>query len=169
MMQVAVRPPSRPSSRAKVVQEMPSPRPASRASASSSYYETGSDHFELSRSPSLSSEASFGKPRRLVVQEKPPATVSMVRRPSIEDRKRSRAEAMPPRPASRASTNSSYYETGIRNFSLRRSPSLSSTSTLNSEVHPLNKPTTAANLKGKCPHCHIHSWLPHSPHCPRKK
>ena len=104
---------------------------------------------------------------RQVVRERAPPMVSMARRDSSWERPlqpprplsragaRSRAAEVvqPPRPASRASTSAQYYE-------ISRSPSTVSTS----EAAPSSSP-----LKGKCPHCHIHSWLPHSPQCPRRK
>ena len=61
---------------------------------------------------------------------------------------------------------------------LSRSPSeTSTTSTIMSDMSSVssrdcqsNNPKNTDPYKaGKCPHCYIHSWLPHSPQCPRKK
>ena len=57
-------------------------------------------------------------------------------------------------------------------FELSRSPSLTSTATGISEItissSNNNSPASGSKV-GKCPHCNIHSWLPHSPNCPKKK
>jgi len=147
---------------------------------------------------------------RQSVEERPPPFVAMARRPSWEDRvqrqpptrpmsraagsrpTKAQAPVQPPRPASRASASSAYYE-GTRprgGFELSRSPSATSTSTIMSDVSDMSgfssvslssrfqrpdpisasgRDTGSSGLKGKCPHCYIHSWLPHSPQCPRKK
>jgi hypothetical protein len=76
------------------------------------------------------------------------------------------AVRQPPRPASRASASAAYYE-GRRGHDLSRSPSATSTSTMASEMSSTSSKDTG--FKGRCPHCYIHSWLPHSPLCPKKK
>ena len=88
----------------------------------------------------------------------------------------------PPRPASRAAGggSSAYFDDlgGRRGYELSRSPSeTSTTSTIMSDMSSVssrdrqsNNPKNTDPYKaGKCPHCYIHSWLPHSPQCPRKK
>jgi hypothetical protein len=77
----------------------------------------------------------------------------------------------PQRPASRAGTNSQAFEVYSRpdRFDLgrpSRSPSLTSTTTMESmaSISPNSLKKT-----GRCPHCKIHSWLPHSLGCPKKK
>ena len=89
--------------------------------------------------------------------------------------------SQPPRPASRASGGgSNYYEGRRLGYELSRSPSeISTTSTIMSDMSSVSSanyhdrestPTKNDNsFKGKCPHCYIHSWLPHSPSCPKKK
>ena len=86
-----------------------------------------------------------------------------------------------PRPASRASGggSSAYFDDlgGRRGYELSRSPSeTSTTSTIMSDMSSVSSRDRQSNPKntdpykaGKCPHCYIHSWLPHSPQCPRKK
>merc|ERR1712223_151527 len=55
-------------------------------------------------------------------------------------------------------------------FELSRSPSLTSTATGISEITISSSTNNSPGAKvGKCPHCNIHSWLPHSPNCPKKK
>ena len=55
-------------------------------------------------------------------------------------------------------------------FELSRSPSLTSTATGISEITISSSTNNSPGSKvGKCPHCNIHSWLPHSPNCPKKK
>jgi hypothetical protein len=90
--------------------------------------------------------------------------------------------SQPPRPASRAAGggSSAYFDDlgGRRGYELSRSPSeTSTTSTIMSDMSSVssrdrqsNNPKNTDPYKaGKCPHCYIHSWLPHSPQCPRKK
>ncbi len=85
----------------------------------------------------------------------------------------------PKRPASRAGTNSNANEYGPRITRLSRqapqpplpqeisrSPSL--TSTVSSMVSS-PEAISASPSSGKCPHCKINRWLPHSPSCPNKK
>ena len=89
--------------------------------------------------------------------------------------------SQPPRPASRAAGggSSAYFDDlgGRRGYELSRSPSeTSTTSTIMSDMSSVSSRDRQSNPKntdpykaGKCPHCYIHSWLPHSPQCPRKK
>jgi hypothetical protein len=90
--------------------------------------------------------------------------------------------SQPPRPASRAAGggSSAHFDDlgGRRGYELSRSPSeTSTTSTIMSDMSSVssrdrqsNNPKNTDPYKaGKCPHCYIHSWLPHSPQCPRKK
>ena len=89
--------------------------------------------------------------------------------------------SQPPRPASRAAGggSSAYFDDlgGRRGYELSRSPSeTSTTSTIMSDMSSVSsrdRQSTPKNTDpykaGKCPHCYIHSWLPHSPQCPRKK
>ena len=87
--------------------------------------------------------------------------------------------SQPPRPASRAAGggSSAYFDDlgGRRGYELSRSPSeTSTTSTIMSDMSSVSSsrqstPKNADYKAGKCPHCYIHSWLPHSPQCPRKK
>ena len=117
---------------------------------------------------------------RPLIQERSPPAVAMAVKTSVSQRpKRSQTQVIqtpprpasragfrsrtqeiivPPRPASRASASSAYFEgQRIHRFELSRSLSQSSEISVQSVT------------KGKkCPHCHIHSWLPHSPNCPKK-
>ena len=116
-----------------------------------------------------------------LIQERPPPAVAMAiqapqrrsqtqviqpPRPASRAGYRSKTQEIyiPPRPASRASASSAYFEgQKIQRFDLSRSPS---SSTMSSEVSSIS-PSSSKNAK-KCPHCHIHSWLPHSPNCSKK-
>ena len=116
---------------------------------------------------------------RPLIQERSPPAVAMAVKTSTSQKRRSQTQVIqtpprpasragyrsrtqeiivPPRPASRASASSAYFEgQRIHRFELSRSLSQSSEISVQSVT------------KGKkCPHCHIHSWLPHSPNCPKK-
>ena len=83
--------------------------------------------------------------------------------------------SQPPRPASRAAGggSSAYFDDlgGRRGYELSRSPSeTSTTSTIMSDMSSVSSRDRQSNPKntdpykaGKCPHCYIHIWLPHSP------
>ena len=112
----------------------------------------------------------------------PPRPASRAAMMAYEDSPPRRPQ--PPRPASRAGTSYAAKETyfGQRDtsptpsqdpFRLSRSPSITSTSTALSEaVSEASTVCSSTPPKAggqKCPHCYIHSWLPHSPNCPKKK
>ena len=117
---------------------------------------------------------------RPLIQERSPPAVAMAVKTSTSQKRRSQTQVIqppprpasragyrsrtqeiivPPRPASRASASSAYFEgQRIQRFELSRSPSQSS---------EISVQSSSVRSK-KCPHCHIHSWLPHSPNCPKK-
>lgn len=138
--------------------------------------------------------ASERSPYPTYIQERPPPAVAMARRPSYEERPFSRpqpprpasraesgarprthyyeAPPQPPRPASRASTSSAAFE--FEGQQRRAAAKAMLQSDYRSELSRSPSGTSAAiseatNKLGRCPHCKIHSWLPHSPNCPKKK
>lgn len=120
------------------------------------------------RGPSSSWEERFALERSERRSQQPPRPMS---RAGTRSRTQEIVLQQPPRPASRASASASYFEgQQPRGFiELSRSPSATSTSTRMSEMSTQSAIPASGSAKGKCPHCYIHSWLPHSPQCPRRK
>ena len=99
-------------------------------------------------------------------------------RAGIRSYENSPQRPQPRRPASRAEVNYPRQPSPAPSsdiFELSRSPSSTSTATVLSDTSSIgqilnpDKISSSPHKGQKCPHCNIHSWLPHSPNCPKKK